>query len=52
MTPRVTFLAAVVSAFCKNAAARDAFIEDNCATLSGLEPDEKRALWIIMKGIA
>ena len=52
MTPRVTFLAAVVRAFCPDAAARDAFIEDNRATLSGFQADEKRALWNIMRGIA
>ena len=51
MTPRLTFLAAVVRAFCDDATARDAFIEANRAVLSGLEPVEKRALWEIMKGI-
>ena len=45
------FLAAVVQAFCPDAAARDAFIAANRVVLSGLEPVEKRALWEIMKGI-
>jgi len=51
MTTRLTFLAAVIRAFCDDAAARDAFIEANRKTLSGLEPVEKRALWEIMKGV-
>jgi hypothetical protein len=52
MSPLHAFLAGVVRAFCTLPAEREEFIQDNHAVLSGLAPDEKRALWAVMKEVS